>query len=295
MIEPDRFPLSTVLTASDLSDEALRALRVAGQLLAAESTVLHAVHCAMGAPSDSSEADMASARGERELEERLRAHVGEATPLASEVRYHVVRDNAPHRVITRLGETLGADLLVLGSHRPRRRLDGLLGSTADRVLRTSSRPCLVVNAELQSAPRRLLVATDLSPTADRALRVAVSWGQQWARMGDAPSVVHVELLHVAAFAHPAYTPGGYCDRLQQRAREAEALSDGSVTVRPLIISAPLAAEGIQRGAEQFGADLTFLGTHGLSPIVRMLLGSVSSEVIRTMPLNAVVVPPSPEQ
>lgn len=139
----------------------------------------------------------ASAQGERELDERLRAHIEEADLPASQVRYHVIQDSAPHRAITRLGDTLGADLIVLGSHRPRRLLDGVPGSTADRVLRISSRPCLVVNAALHSPPRRLLIATDLSPTADRALHVAVSWGQEWARTGDAPFVVHIEFLYVS--------------------------------------------------------------------------------------------------
>lgn len=210
-------------------------------------------------------------------------------------RHAHLRRGTPHLEIRAVADKVDADLVVLGSHRPRRVLDGLLGTTADRVIRTSHRPCLVVNREVTHTPTRILVAWDLSPIANRALEVAAQWANAWASSTDTEaSGVHIDILHVFDFARPGYVPSGKAtDVLAERVFQLRTTAGPKVTVSPKTLSAPLAPEGILRAAEETEADLVFLGTHGHGYFLRTLLGSVASEVVRTMRLPVVVVPPGP--
>lgn len=63
----------------------------------------------------------------------------------------LVETGAPHREIVADAETSGADLVVMGTH-GRRGLDRfLLGSVAERVVRTAGVPVLVVPPEREEA------------------------------------------------------------------------------------------------------------------------------------------------
>ncbi len=224
---------------------------------------------------------------------KLVRHVEEAKLDHSEPRLHV-HVGRPFQVINATAEDVGAKLVVLGKHRPRRVLDGLLGSTAERVVRTSKIPCLLMNRALESVPRRIMVATDLSPHAERATQVAVAWANQWADWGlgvaPAESRVHLKLVSIADYARPGYRPLERTDALERQEKAASEAARDTVEVGARVASHPLAPEGIHKVAEELGMDLVFMGTHGQGPVLRHLFGSVTSEVIRTLPLPVVVVP-----
>ena len=296
-------PLRSILAATNLSEEAELALRAA-QALRPEGTRLHVVHCHTGGRHELAEPTRSSGtpdmdeatRDESDVHSTFIRHVTEAGLELSDIAVHL-RTGAPHREVRALAEEVEADLIVLGSHRPRRMFDGLLGTTADRVIRTARRPSLVVNREVASRPRRILVASDLSPVADRALDVAVSWARHWASGDgrDESRKVRIELLHIFDFARPGYMAGATkAEALSERASRAGEEAGPQVTVRPRTLSAPLAADGILRAAEESDPDLVFLGTHGHGFFLRALLGGVASEVVRTMRFPIVVVPPEAE-
>ena len=56
----------------------------------------------------------------------------------------------------------------------------------------------------------------------------------------------------------------------------------------------LAAAGILRAADEFGADLIVIGACGLGTVDRLLLGSVSREIVQTSKRPVLVVRPNPE-
>jgi nucleotide-binding universal stress UspA family protein len=63
-----------------------------------------------------------------------------------------LRRGKPWREIARLAVELGADLVVVGTHGRRGLEHGLLGSVAEKVVRTAPRPVLVVHSTPGAPP-----------------------------------------------------------------------------------------------------------------------------------------------
>jgi universal stress protein E len=272
-------PLATLLVGTDLSDGALTGVQAGNVLARAAGARLHVLHA-------SPEAEVGiDALNPTAL---LAHHVRHVVPPSDPVSLHL-SPGVPFRSLTEAADELTADLIVLGGHRPRRIFDGLLGTTADRVIRTARQPVLAVNRSLSDPPHRILLATDFSPVADRALEITVDWAQRW---GSPDVGAILEIVHVSAFAHPAYRPVLATEPLQACAAQAVARAQGRLRIRPRILSAPLAPEGILQAAEELRADLIVVGTHGHGGLVRTLIGSVASEVVRSLPYPILMVPPA---
>jgi nucleotide-binding universal stress UspA family protein len=175
-----------------------------------------------------------------------------------------------------------ADLLVLGTRGqgPLRRL--ALGSTAERLLRRTRRPLLLVRARPHEPYRRVMVALDFSPWSDQAVALA---------RRVAP---HAQLLLLTVYQVPfeekllfagvdAATIAVYRDRA--RAEASQHLHEAAQ--RAGLKSAQWSAwvlEGdaslrILEQAEARDADLVVLGKHGLSAAEELLLGSVTKHVL----------------
>lgn len=127
---------------------------------------------------------------------------------------------------------------------------------------------------------RILVPTDFSPSADRALQLARS-----AFPGARLRVVHV--LDSRAIAVPDLTTGGVApvmppagvqhdlsradkDALSHLLREGE---EGE-----MLTGDPV--QGILQEARGFGADLIVMGTHGRRGLEHFFVGSVAEKVVR---------------
>lgn len=90
-------------------------------------------------------------------------------------------DGDPKEVLPRVAEEHAPSLLVLGTHGGGWVERKIIGSVAERVLRSSRWPAMTVGPQVPAASsrpfpfRRILYATDLSPSAARAAVVAASW------------------------------------------------------------------------------------------------------------------------
>jgi len=287
--------LRSILAASDLTDSSDAGLLTASVVASATGADLHACHSVPnpvfpywdGLVDDGTRKRWID-EARLDLEWQLRRVLGEEQTFAS----IEVSIGEPAREINERAAETSADLIVLGGHRSRGPLDDLLGTTADRVIRTSTVPCLVANRALPPAVRRVLIPIDFSQPSLRALQVGADLiasirGDE----AEGPPTV-VEILFVSAFASPSYRPMAIEPKLAEHAGSVrERLVGTGIKVLPRILSAPLAVDGILRAAEQSEADLIILGTHGYGRLGRALLGSVASGVARTIPFPIILVPP----
>jgi nucleotide-binding universal stress UspA family protein len=140
--------------------------------------------------------------------------------------------------------------------------------------------------------KRILVATDFSEHADRALEWAIEMAKRW---GGAA----ITLLHTYEIPVYSVPDGAFIATADMTARIGEAGNAGlqatlkryegaGVTIEPLLRTGP-PAEEINSVAQLVGAGLIVLGTHGRRGLSRALLGSVADRVIRTAKVPVLTV------
>jgi universal stress protein E len=291
----DPTPLGAVLAATDLSDAADAALVSAATVGDAVGAEVHVVHCVKRPGPFGWWDETGEPKRLADAEAMLREQVDRACGTGWQPSSTVVTSGRPATEITDRASAVGADLIVVGPGRRRFSAATRLGSTADRVIRTSRVPCLLAHGPLAAPPRVVVLASDFSPSARRASDVIVAWlaaGLSRAGSeGDPPTLV---VLCVSAFAdrpEPPRSPGRMLDA--EVARIEKRVGRGPFAVEPVIYSAPLVVEGVRHVAEDRGADLVVVGTHGYNPLSRMLVGSVATAIAGSLDRAILVVPPEP--
>jgi nucleotide-binding universal stress UspA family protein len=167
-------------------------------------------------------------------------------------------------VHTMLQSEQQADLVTLGQHGEHARWAGdMLGSSVERMVRASVKPCLVTPGKFHEI-RHLLIAYDGSTESDKALRA----GLQLARDLDA----EVTLVTVCQRGHEEAASA-----LLQRAQQ-EAVDRQLVAHAQLLHGNP--ETEILNEQLKIGADLIVMGAYGHTRIRELVLGSTTSHVIR---------------
>jgi nucleotide-binding universal stress UspA family protein len=286
--------IRSILVANDRSAAADNVVRAAAALSALTEADLHVVH-AVEAPSFYPDAEAASPVLEQKAEEARQAQREQlrySIPPTVLVESCEVTFGPTHTVILERAQDVAADLIVIGPHRPRQVADRVLGSTADRIIRTSHAPCLIVRAPISLPLRRMLVPTDLSAGAQRALEVALVWGAALRMPTEQGGGTELCLLHVASGLSDEKRQQAEADLRSQAAAASEHTGiESLLVVQTLLREADPPAEAILSVAREKRADLVVLGTHGRSALGRTLIGSVSSTVARQAEAPVLLVPP----
>jgi nucleotide-binding universal stress UspA family protein len=198
----------------------------------------------------------------------------------------------PHRALVEAAAAFGADLLVVGAAESAA-VAKLFGSTADRVIRTSLRPVLVVRPPLAVPPHKALLPVDLSPLSAVAFRRGLAVLDRAAPGAE----VEVEALYVMPETDRGlFEPAARADLSEpEAAREVErfvarnkSASDRAVAIR---VAQGEVETAIRARSDEWGADLVVLGTHGRGGFERFLLGSVAADVVRRGTVSVLVIPP----
>ncbi len=231
----------------------------------------------------------------RAADARLRA-IGEAH--SSDIRIHQAQERGISAAtgILDYAQDHDIDLIVMGTHGRRGLRRFVMGSVAEEVVRLARCPVLTVRQTEAKKTlerfNRIIVPIDFS----RYSRVALAHAVELARDYDAK----LELLHVIEeviypdFYYPvSATETIRAQELREEAarrlatlgEEIEGLTTG------VQVSIGRAAQEIVDFADEEGADLIVIATHGLTGLESALIGSVAARVIRGAHCSVLTVKP----
>ncbi len=291
--------IDTILVATELTEESEDALRTAVNMTRSSGAAVHVLHAVKPPtlPYWEARTDAVTTQGwvhdgRRNLREQVERVMDGVEPAGQKVVLQT-----PFQAIVDHAKEVGASLIVLGTHRHRGVGDGLVGTTADRVMRTAPVPCLIANGVMPSPPRRVLVPIDLSEPARGALHLVLGWLRHALDREGGEGDVVVELLHILPRELKDMEQTARDDMEKEFQADVEhAKSDfGDLTgidVRVEVRSAPTPSEGILKAAKEKSSQLIVMGTHGYGALGRTIIGSVASAVARQAPSSVLLVPPS---
>ena len=202
----------------------------------------------------------------------------------------------PHQLVIETADELGADLVLLGSSEAAGPLAPLLGSTADRVLRKSTRPVLVVREGFRLPFERVLAPVDLSPLSEESLARGLDILQQL-ELEEQPAIEALFILsrldrEGSAHFTPEQVDRFAAEELRRFLERIDGFYADAMTPR---LRCGVPRQEILAHLEQHPADLLILGTHGRSGFERFILGSVAADVVRRVDKSVLVVPPLAEE
>jgi nucleotide-binding universal stress UspA family protein len=301
----------TIVVGYDGTDHGDDALAL-GRLLAGIASAELLVACAYpDDPLGESAAALEVARGMREDAEgklgRARTWLagaggGAAAGAAAVdggVSLRAIAGASPAHVLHELAEASDASAIVVGASHHGRALRLLTGSTPDAVLDHAPCPVAVAPDGYRDAVRgaaggvrQMAVAYDGSPEARHALEVAASY----ARLGGARLRVVTALNSAAVGIYPpppldvaAYEELSRVARAEAHGRLEEAIAalGSEVDAESAVLDGDIVSVLVQEAKTD---DLLFTGSRAKGPFRRVLLGSVSTHLLREAACPVVVVP-----
>jgi nucleotide-binding universal stress UspA family protein len=279
--------LKNLLAATDFSSPSRQAADRAARLAKTAGARLRLVHALSGGALARLQQWMGwDSAIEQAFMEQTRRALEEMAGELSAARGVAVESALVHGAvleeITRQVEEMDADLVVLGALGTDFMRRFMLGSTAERLLRKSKAPMLVVKQRAHEPYRRVLVAVDCSEWSAPLLDLARSV---------APGA-HLVLLN--AYDVPfegklrfASVPDATIEKFRVQSRQAatdqlHALAAGAglkpTDWTPCIAYAD-ASLAIVEQEQELDCDLIVIGKHGQNMAEELLLGSVTKHVL----------------
>lgn len=285
--------LRTVVAAVDFSPASATAARHAAALAARAGAALHLVHADVLFHASGDGVPQAVPSGHLRL--RLERFADEVLGSDHTATVTVERNVAVPEALLRYARSVGADLVVIGSHGYGRLTRMLLGSVAEVVVAAS--PCPVLTLPADGSPvtedgAPVLVAVDFSERSRDALRA----GAALATLTGAP----LELVHVVRGSGPY--PGAAPGLLSLWDVDPAAADTARGRLLRFAAGTPVAEVHVAFGspgrvlprlAAARGAGTLVVGTHGRGDLARALLGSVAQASLRRAPCPVLSVARAP--
>ena len=199
-----------------------------------------------------------------------------------------VEEGPARRHLVDLSERTEADLIVMGTHGLLKVGKFMLGSMAESVLRSTSRPVLTVGPNVTHRPhyeirfKNIILATELPPASDRAPRYAFSLAQE--------HQAHLTLVHVIA-------PNDYLDSdvyrvMDEFKKELEDLVpvDSRAWCEPeCVLEYGQAADAILSLANERSADLIVMGASKAHALLANFRAGVAYKVAASAPCPVLTI------
>jgi nucleotide-binding universal stress UspA family protein len=291
-------PVRSILAATDCTTDGEPVLRSAARLAEAFGADLTVVTIAD--PWKEGEEDAIRARLVDHWHRSLDAGepASDASPqkralsvrMQDAVQIDVAYDARPFHGVLVHAAAVGADLIVLGTHSGSEMAARWSGTTAERIVRSSDVPCLVVTREVHLPVRHAGVATDFTPSARGGALLALDWLPTIGASETSERRPTVSLVHVA--------PSGASDadallRAEiDRIHKTDGVDAGAADLEGVFQSGSDIAASVARWAEEQAADLLVVPTEARRGLRRMFSGSQATLLTLTAPCPVLLVPPA---
>ena len=291
-------PLRHLLVATDFSAASEQAVERAMQLARVQGaavTLLHVVPASLWEDARGLLAGVLDvASPEALLLQQANRLQRRADELAADSGLQVtqqVRYGRPAAELAAAAAALQADLLVVGAHGAHPIREVTVGTTAQKLLRISPCPVLVVKRAPAGPYRCALAGTDFSTPSAAALALARTIAPTAAL-----HLLHAFELPYDGMMRHAGVEETTAVQYQALARERQMLDlDGWATAqgvapgaRTLHVSHGYAATQVETWVRKLGADLVAIGAHGKSEIEVTFLGSVSLHTVMSAPCDVLL-------
>jgi nucleotide-binding universal stress UspA family protein len=270
--------MKTILVPTDFSKNSFYGLELAAELASRTGAKLHLLNVALTgtyyyssdpiviAPPAAvmvesiNETLKKSSMAKLEKLRRSRLAKGLKIILKCETSFSVYRE------ILNYSKQIKADLIIMGTKGESNVKDIFLGSTAERVVRFSEKPVLVIPNKVEKLKMKLIVfASDFT----REAYGIFPFVQNFAKIFNA----NIDLLKINTMDQFRRTKED-SDRLLKFSRRFK------TKYRTAVYNDYMKEEGILNYSEQAGADLIAIGTHGKKGLARFFSADVSEGVVR---------------
>lgn len=207
----------------------------------------------------------------------------------------LVREGKPADELAKLAKEIGAAFLVVSANDMTKKR---LGSVASRCVRMAPCDVLILRDWHGGNFTKIVVCTDFSKTADRAVRRAAELAKQDGAMLE---IVHVmyppgrdswgEVLEHAADSELTYEEE--CrDEVKNKIdecvkRQGDVLA--GVRFETVVLESEMPSVKITGHVSSVGADLVVMGTHGNSPVMSYFIGTNAERLLQDAPVSVFAV------
>jgi nucleotide-binding universal stress UspA family protein len=224
---------------------------------------------------------------------RLSSEIDRAMKGAEQESTVAVRLGRPLEVLIDTAREYRPDLIVMARPR-RRRLDFLIGTTAERVIRRTECSVLIVGDAAEGSYERVLLASDLSSAATRVAHALAEL--RLLDNADAHAVHAFHLPHhTLASSADTFAAAVYEHRFGNRNRRdvLRILRSAGIDANDIQViterAPPLSA--IQRAINRVRPQLVVIGVSRWFALKRLLIGSVADQVFRSVDCDILAVGP----
>jgi len=285
--------MQRIMLATDFSERSDRALRRAVILARAHGASLDVVHVVDDdrprriVDHDASDARQMLAEVARTLKDM------DGVTCSTQVLL-----DDPFAGIVKAAAKASPDLLVIGPHRRQILRDAFVGTTAERTIRSVSRPVLMVNGPPVGPWRHMLLTTDLSENAGNALRRFKGLGLGAGARSVVLSVFDAPALRLAMSGTMGREEQeDYLKDLGHDARKhlsAFMTQIGMGQAEKIVRhEETTVANEILKTANDLKADLIVISTQGKGTVARIVLGSVAQQVLKDAQTDVIAIPAQP--
>jgi nucleotide-binding universal stress UspA family protein len=269
--------LNRILVATDGSDYSAGAIRTGVALAKSRSARLIGLSIALYNPEYSTLVPNLQEEAEKRAREALKSFI-EAAGGGAEATTREAFD--PSAGIVEGARENSADIIVMGRRGKRGLARMMVGDATAKVIGHASCPVLVAPRSAHLWEKRILLATDGSQYSEAAAGAAAHLARQ--------AGLPVTVVSVTTVSHS--------DARRREAEQAVAARVEWLKGMGLQAEGRVAEgrpdEAIVKLAEDVGADLIVMGSHGRTGLSKILLGSVAERVIGQADCAVLVVKPS---